>query len=511
MTTNPATKADDPKPAKDKARFNRPTDPTASDATHRKPGPFTPPKGKRESCPPKKNPSAEPARIDAAGLIQIENKEAVESLPIHYYAERSKWYGPNGQSGYSLLSASQAASLVAEHGFNRSFKGPQGNTVADRVMLWLVQNRPVAYAGPLAGYPAGCHVTERGRVLVTESPRLIEPKPGKWPIIRRLLETLLEDEKEPQLDVLYTWLSMSYRAYWERMTSPGPWAFRHCPALAIFGPKGCGKTALLDLILTPLFGGRKGDPMNFLKEGRFNKDLFAASLLAMDDKGASANLAERRQRGEAIKDLIWKPEQRMEGKGVDALMLRPFWRLVIAGNDDDSGLQVCPALSPSLEDKLIILKASVADGLPTTHEENDAWASAIHAELPAFAMFLVGYQPPEKLRLDTRSRVANFWHPELASALREMQPEMRLLELIDSLDLLNDCSQWVGSASEFERALRGKDHSGMLDRVFTTGQSAGRMLAELARVVPDRVEKRNHSGISHYRIFPAKEKRAGAD
>lgn len=467
----------------------------------RKPGPYTPKPRKK----PSKACATEPVRVNEAGLVHIENKEAVEALPIHYYSDRSKWYGPNGQGGFSQLSASQTTSLIAEHGFNRRAHDPQGNTAADRAMLWLVQNRSVAYAGPLAGYPAGCHGAGNRRILVTESPRFIKPAPGKWPIVKRLVETLLADVTHPQIEVFYIWLSTSYRAYWERMSDPAQSSFRHCPALAIFGPKGCGKTAMLDLILAPLFGGRKGDPMNYLKEKRFNKDLFAASLLVMDDKGASSSLNQRRERGEAIKDLIWKPEQRMEGKGADALMLRPFWRLVIAGNDDDSGLQVCPALSPSLEDKLIILQASMADGLPTTNEENDAWADAIQKELPAFANFLVGYQSPEGLRLDTRSRVANYWHPEIADALREMQPEMRLLELIDSLDLLNGASKWEGSASEFERAIRGKDHSGMLDRLFPTGQSAGRMLAELVRVAPNRIEKRNWGGMSHYRIFPPKE------
>ena len=59
---------------------------------------------------------AAPARINAAGLVHYADAQAVEALPIHYFADRSRWYGPNGQSGFSLLSASQAASLIAEHG-----------------------------------------------------------------------------------------------------------------------------------------------------------------------------------------------------------------------------------------------------------------------------------------------------------------------------------------------------------------------------------------------------------
>src|SRR5262249_40556674 len=126
----------------------------------------------------------------------------------------------------------------------------------------------------------------------------------------------------------------------------------------------------------------------------------------------------------------------------------------------------------------------------------------IREQLPAFAAFLLGYQPIAELELDRRSRVANFRHPELVAALREMQPEIRLLECIDSLRLLEGKTHWEGSASEFERVLREKDNSGMLDRLFINGQAAGRMLSELTRVAPNRVQKSNWSGISHYRILP---------
>jgi len=470
--------------------------------------PTKPASGRNEklpSAPSKPSPNNDGERITDAGLIRIVDVNRLAAVPLHFYADRSRWFGPNGQSGFANLDNAQAKSFVAEYGFNKTVKDGQGNTAAERAMLWLIQNRSVAYAGPLAGHPAGCHEVGGARILVTESPRFITPKPGKFPVIRQLVDTMFADAEHSQAVFFYLWLSESFAAFWHRMSEAAPWPFRHCPALAVFGPRRCGKTALIDLILTPLFGGRKADPMNYLREPKFNKDLFAASLLVLDDKGASANLAERRQRGEGIKDLIWKPEQRMEGKGVDALMLRPFWRLVIAGNDDEAGLQVCPALSPSLEDKLLILRARPAEGLPETHEENDKWAAAIHDELPAFAAWLLTWRPPGEMNLDPRTRLANFWHPQLVAALRELQPEMRLLELIDGLALIGtDAPLWEGTATDFERELRSKDKEGVLDRVFVTGTSAGRMLTELARIVPDRVKKTDRQGRAHYRVFPPK-------
>lgn len=444
--------------------------------------------------------------IMQSGAVTVENEDVLRDVPLFYCGDGCKWYFSDGRSNFTKISDSQAKSYVAMNGYNKSVKDGDGNTKAERAMIWLMQNKRVSFAGALAGYPAGVHESGGIRFLVTESPVVIEPKLGKCSTIRTLIESLLFDETaedaKRQIVCFYLWASESYRAFYGRISESDTGNFRHCPALAIFGPRGCGKSALIDLILAPLFGGKKADPMNYLRDPRFNKDLFAALLLVLDDKGASANLAERRQRGEGIKDLIWKPEQRMEGKGQDAVNLRPFWRLVIAGNDDDGGLQVCPALTESLEDKLLILRATQAEDLPATNEENDAWASKIRAELPAFAAYLLQWRPPEEVELDRRTRVARFWHPQIVAMLRELQPEMRLLELIDTLGLIESPAKlWEGKASEFQNEMMKKDGQGLLARIFVSGTSAGRMLSELSRVSPDRVKRTDRDGVSHYRIF----------
>lgn len=451
-----------------------------------------------------------PERVSQAGAIRIENEDALRAVPI-YYEARGQWYCADGQGCFAKITDSQAKSFVAEYGFNKNAKDGQGNTPAERAMLWLMQNHRVAFAGALAGYKAGIHESGGIRFLVTESPIFITPKPGKCDRIRLLIESLLfeadiaDGEQRRQADRFYTWMSESYAAYYRRMIEGETNKFRHCPALAIFGPRLCGKSVLIDLVITPLFGGKKADPMNFLRDGKFNKDLFGASVLTLDDKGAAANLAERRQRGEGLKDLLWKEQQRMEGKGQDAVNLRPFWRALIAGNNDHAGLQICPALSPSLEDKILILLAQQAEGLPQTHEERDAWGDAIRSELPAFAAFLLSYRPPENLILDPRTRIPIFQHPKIVSALRELQPEMRLLELIDTLGLIDDVAPlWEGRATEFEQAMRSKDREGLLTRILTGNSgTTGKMLTELERLMPNRVKVTAHNGSSYYKIFRA--------
>ena len=433
-------------------------------------------------------------RVDLAGLVNVGDEKAVGKVPLHYC--HGKWFGPNRDGGFSCYKDSQASSLIGQHGFNRTIKNEMGNTPAEIVMLWLMQNRSVNYAGPLAGYPVGPHCMGEQRVLVTEVLRLVQPKAGKWPVIQLLVESLLADKEHDQVTFYYVWQSACLRNLYWRIKSPGLLSFTHCPALALFGEFQSGKSALIDLVLTPLFGGRKADPLAFLRDGKFNKDLFPAALLVMDDKGAAANLEERRQRGDSLKSLIWSEFQRMEGKGVDALMVSPFWRLVMAGNFEDSSLNICPALNESMKDKMLMLKTSRAEGLPANEEEKAEWVRKIRAELPAFADFLLKFRPPRRAKLDQRSRVINFWHPDIAAALLEKQPECKAMEVIDLLDL----APWEGTATEFYNAVCEHDKGGHYDRLFANIDKCGRMLTELSKTMPARVTKKTKDGYSHYEI-----------
>ena len=148
--------------------------------------------------------------------------------------------------------------------------------------------------------------------------------------------------------------------------------------------------------------------------------------------------------------------------------------------------------------------------------EQEIWADKLKRELPAYAHFLMTFSADGKK--DPRTGCLNFWHPTIKHALSELQPEMRLMELVDNLKLIsaesvglggaveNGC--WSGTASEFEQAMRALDRdadgkkSGMTDRIFYNGQRAGAMLTELD-TQSRRVVKTNRGNTSFYRIFQA--------
>ena len=212
-------------------------------------------------------------RVTKAGAVIVDYPEKLRAIPLFYYSERGQWFFGDGRGSFSKVPDSNAKAFVALYGFSKSFPDDIGITKAEMALMWLMQNHRVVYAGPLAGYKSGIHEISGTKILVTESPVFITPKAGDCSTIRILIESMFFEEDKKQIAYFYLWLSKSFAEFNARMFGKiDPNKFRHCPALAIFGPKGCGKSALIDLVIAPLLGGKKADPMNYLRDPKFNKD-----------------------------------------------------------------------------------------------------------------------------------------------------------------------------------------------------------------------------------------------
>lgn len=499
-------KTADPKRKARKAVKVRKPSPVATDEKSKAPAPATSHPTPAASEKSKTNPievpreyAQPPKTVSEEGLVHMsEDKRArLLRVPLHYCD--GQWFGPNRRGGFSRYKDSQAAALLSEYGFHRAVKNDAGTTECERALLWLMQNNHVGYAGPLAGWPAGAHQMGPMRVLVTEQLELIKPGAGQWDTVRALVQGLLDDPNHDQVTVFFVWCAVSLQCLYARMANPGKLPFQHCPALAVFGPRGSGKSALLTLVLKPLFGDIVGDPFGYLIEGRFNADLLPAALLMLDDKGASNNLEERRERGDKLKALIWTPSQRIEGKNTNAQMVEPFWRLVIGGNSEtSSSTNILPTLNDSMRDKLALLLARPVPGLPEDGEAKAKWIAAIQSELPAFVDWLLKFKVPKKWKgkLDPRTHVLNFWHPDLEAALLEKQPECKALEVINDLF----AAGWEGTATEFYKEVRKRDEAGDFENLFNNIDKCGRLLSELSKSNPERVTKTTPKGISKYTI-----------
>ena len=354
----------------------------------------------------------------------------------------------------------------------------------DEVLLGIQHNCDVAFAGLLAGYKAGIHEMCGQRILVTQSPRFIEPKPGKWPILRAVIDGMLQDEKDKkfnQAHYFYGWTKIALEALRAGQPRPGH-------ALVFAGPAGSGKSLLQNLI-TRLFGGRSARPYKFMTEKtEFNSDLFRSEHLMIEDEQASTDIRARRNVGAQIKIITANEEKRCEAKYRIAVDLLPFWRLSISVNDEPENLMVLPPIDDSIEDKLILLRASWKPmPMPTVKpKQRKAFWRTLLEELPAFAHFLQEWQVPPELEGD-RYGLVHFHHPEILEAIDALAPESKLLSLIKHyLDSLGDTSWGPYPAEKLERELNGSDSQYEAKKLFSFNNACGVYLGRLAKKYPGR-------------------------
>jgi hypothetical protein len=250
--------------------------------------------------------------------------------------------------------------------------------VLDQVLnrIQLAQN--VDYAAPLAGYSAGYHEINRRPILVTESPTLIEPEEGEWPILRDIFEMFVDRDYD-QRPYFFGWLGQYVRALRSGQWQPGQ-------ALVIAGPIESGKS-LVQSIITEIFGGRSAKSFPFMSDRTsFNSDLFRAEHLVIEDNAESTDVRTRRHFGAALKQFCVNRDQHCHGKHQVALTLTPFWRQSISVNDDPERLLVLPPIDPDIADKIMLLRVRRRPmPMPAaTSDEKQRFWGIIKAELPAF-------------------------------------------------------------------------------------------------------------------------------
>lgn len=403
---------------------------------------------------------------------------------------RGHWVALN-ETGVKRFFRSRGVSPNVGQG---AFISPLENFVLD-----VQTTRNIAYAGALSGYGVGVREMLGSRVLVTESPRLIEPRAGRWDTLGCLLVGLFTDEQFDQTPYLFGWLKVALESLRAGTRRTGQ-------ALAIAGPSNCGKS-LLQKLITELLGGRMAKPYQYMAGlTPFNAHTFTAEHLVIEDEAASSDIRARRAFGSHLKEITANEHQNCHAKNRQPVMLTPFWRLSITVNDEPENLMVLPPIDDSLEDKLILLRAR-RDPMPMptgTSEERRVFWETLLGELPAFVDFLLGWEIPEALR-SSRFGVAHFHHPELLRAIDDLSPERRLLDLIDAELFRGPLSgHWEGKAEKLAKRLMSSESRSAYEarRVLSFNSACGVYLARLAKKHPGRVSRRLLHGSYLWKIEP---------
>ncbi len=410
-------------------------------------------------------------------------------LPPFYYDTGSRTYlVPNSRGGWVPVNDTATGRELRRLGISPHFPKNSFTSPMEDMLSRIQTEQDVAYAGPLAGYAAGIETINARRILVTDSPNIITAKPGKWPQLRRIFTAMLADDEHDQLSHFLGWLKCSRETLTQGVRRPGQ-------ALALAGPADSGKS-LVQWVITQFLGGREARPYRYMTGATpFNRELFSAEHLVIEDDNPSTDLRARRNFGAKIKEMTVNGAASCHGKNREAISLTPFWRLSITVNDEPENLMMLPPLDESLRDKLILLRVKRPDvPLPQTTEERPVFQREWIAELPALAHFLEQWEIPERLR-STRFGIAHFLHPELSASIDRLAPEAKLLELIDG-DIFSDpdtSKPWIGSAEELERHLSRDTNSTaarkQAEKLFSFNTACGVYLGRLRDKLPERFSR----------------------
>jgi hypothetical protein len=343
----------------------------------------------------------------------------------------------------------------------------------DDCLLYIQDSKSVQYAGPLAGYPCGMIEQHGNRVLVTSEAKTFEVKEGLFDVLASYLEGLLGHD-QAQLDCfLFWWWGILFQRAKPRQ------------ALVLAGPAGSGKS-LMQQLITHTLGGRSAKPYSYSTgKTEFNKDLFFAEHLVIDDESASTDHRSRESLGSQLKQIVVGSEHRLHAKGLDALMLSPFWVLSFSLNDEAENLQVLPRMEKSLDDKIILLQARANPmPMPTgTEAERKAFWDRLCSDASGLLFALKNKEVPAGLKSE-RYVVKAYHHPELLRALSNISKEAELLELIETFVRL----PWTGSAARIDGLLRDSAPR-RCDQLFNFPNACSVLLGRLQKLYPERIEK----------------------
>jgi hypothetical protein len=237
----------------------------------------------------------------------------------------------------------------------------------------------------------------------------------------------------------------------------------------------------------------------------FNRDLFAAEHLMIEDEIASTDIRARRNFGARIKEFTVNQTQSCHGKNRDAITLAPFWRVSVSVNSEPENLLILPPLDDSILDKLLLLKIQKqAMPMPSfTPEERQLFWNRLVAELPAFLYDLTQWSIPDGLKC-SRFGIKYFHHPQLVGALEESSPEFRLLALIDALfkDGVLPAEGFNDSAENLQRKLTISTHDFEAKRLLSWSGAAGTYLGRLAEKHPGRFTQKRTATERLWQIRP---------
>lgn len=378
----------------------------------------------------------------------------------------------------------------------------KGETVSDveKALVHIHTHNRINLALPLGGHLGGTMEWGGRTILVTEGCSPTKAKIGNWKNLHKWMVHLLGGER--QLAHHLGWWQWARKSIFRTNQPPLP---GHIPIY--IGKSGTGKS-FLQKITSQLLGGRQGRPFAYMTgQTSFNADLFESDHLAIDDDFSNSAGNARREFGAKLKELSVAGQQWYHGKFVQAMTLRPKWRVSISMNDEREYRNVLPPMDPSILEKVMLFRCADAPWFPVDLKDDnnwDEWDQMIADELPGLAWTIDNHTIPEDLQLP-RYGVKPWHDPELLKEEAEESEEVVFLGCLqhDLPTVMEPGVQfWEGTSLDLERLLTGNEmpSSVRMRKLCSWSKAVGTYLGRLARRYPTAITRRRISGKTKWRI-----------
>ena len=341
------------------------------------------------------------------------------------YSSRDGKFYRKWDTGYLKLNFTQYQDQLASEGYD--IEGRQKVTRESEVskITQRVTRRQVTVVEKLSGMGEGFHHLGNGagEYLALRGPVFPAEVDGEAPTIMRYLMELTGHESDcgEQFDKLMDWLADAYRCRKDVNR-------RQHRALLLAGPRNSGKGVFTKTLLATLLGGRDratNAAKYLLGKTEFNGEWAKADLLYVDDAVGDGRMSTKIQTADAIKSVVAGDGiQSIHAKGITAVDMPVWWRLVICLNDTEEVLATLPPLIDGFDDKFIMIQC---DGTMLGGDgDKSPIIEAIKSETGQFARILA----TREIR-DADGRGPKSWiAPSLRDKLLATSPETELLDLL---------------------------------------------------------------------------------
>jgi hypothetical protein len=169
-------------------------------------------------------------RIGTAVITQVEEKalksahstaDIAKTVGIYYDPERACYWLQDDRENWIKINETSVTRHLTERGYHKTKREQETISETDLILNEIQRSMNVEYAGPLAGCQKGIREYSGKRLLITDSPKLIEPKQGDWPMLCDFLATLLDAENTDQIVFFHGWMKHALLALRAQHPRPG--------------------------------------------------------------------------------------------------------------------------------------------------------------------------------------------------------------------------------------------------------------------------------------------------